>query len=332
VGTLWEGAGAATGTWGVGVFFILSGTCIHLPVARQLARGEPPSLDLARYFKRRLWRIYPPHALVIFLSWLVAWAVTLPQDYPLYLTVPTTGQFWAHIFMVHTFVPGAYYSINTVLWTIAIEAHFYLLYPLLLRLRRRVSMLTICGALFGIMVGLRVLDHFWGPPWREVLSINFPGRWWEWVLGATIAEWLVRMPQLRVSRAVGLGAAGLSLLMASVVVKLPHGILLNAVFGPFVYAVVVLLCARIEASEDRPLDRLLIAVGFRSYSLYLTHPIALTLVAAWTAIRVAPPPAPVLVALVASYGMAGLYFALVESRFLAPPAAPLEEPRLSQSL
>jgi peptidoglycan/LPS O-acetylase OafA/YrhL len=50
------------GTWGVGMFFVLSGLCIHLPVARALAAGGEPTIQLGRYFKRRLFRIYPPHA------------------------------------------------------------------------------------------------------------------------------------------------------------------------------------------------------------------------------------------------------------------------------
>ncbi len=53
------------------------------------------------------------------------------------LSVPTPGQFVAHVFMVHTFVRDAFFSINGVLWTIAVETHFYLLYPIFLVFQRR---------------------------------------------------------------------------------------------------------------------------------------------------------------------------------------------------
>jgi peptidoglycan/LPS O-acetylase OafA/YrhL len=223
----------------------------------------------------------------------------------------------AHIFMAHTFVPGALYSISSVLWTIALEAHFYLLYPLLLRCRRRVGMGVICGALFGLMLALRVVDQRLPVPWRGMLLYNFPGRWWEWVLGAVLAERLTSAPRPVVSRLLALAALALSALAVSRVTTMAHGVLVSAVVGPFFYAAVIYLAARVAPKRHDLLDRLLLGIGVRSYSLYLTHPIALTLVAAallWG--RISKPAGVVALALGGSYLLMAIFFFLVERRFL----------------
>jgi peptidoglycan/LPS O-acetylase OafA/YrhL len=320
MGAAWRFAQVAAGTWGVGIFFVLSGTCIHLPMARRLARETAPALDTREYFRRRFRRIYPPHLLVIFLSWATAAFVALPPGFEPNLSVPTPAQFWAHLAMVHTFVPGATYSVSNVLWTIALEAHFYLLYPLLLRMRAKVRLEMICVALFGLMIGLRLLDHVLPPSLSGVLTCNFLGRWWEWVLGAVIAERLVRVSREATRWPWALGLAAGSLVMVTILTKLPHGIAVAGVVGPWIYGPVVFVSALMAPTRNQVV-RYVEWVGVRSYSLYLTHPIALTLVAhvigrnggAWTQTTVA---------LLAAYTAAWSYFVTVEVRFIPGRSAP----------
>ena len=332
MGHLWRFADSGMGNWGVGLFFILSGLCIHLPVARSLAENKPPTLDLKRYLRKRARRIYPPHAVAILLSWLVAAWISLPPAFSAYLSVPTAGQLLAHAFMVHTFVPGAYYSISNVLWTIALEAHFYLLYPFLLRCRRRVEMRTLCAILFGIMVALRLLDHALPISWRGVLTYNFLGRWWEWILGAALAEWLTASPRKQVSPGLVWATAALSALAACAVSRISHGILICAIAGPFVYAFVVALAVRMETRDESVVDGILVAIGLRSYSLYLVHPIALTLVAAALWGRVSSPALEIVASVSASYLAMAIYFSLVEKRFVDIRPAPLRSPSSQLSM
>lgn len=331
IGKLWRSIGQM-GPWGVGIFFVLSGTCIHLPTARRLARGFEPAIDNRSYLRRRFRRIYPPHLLVIFLSWATAALATMPpwyQDATPYVSVPTPGQFFAHLFMLHTFVPGARNSICNVLWTIAIEAHFYLLYPLLLRLRRRYRMETICAGLFAVMVASRLLDKVLPPSLAGVMTGNFPGRWWEWVLGAVIAERLVCSRRGEAPRLLAIGLTLASVVVACVVAKLPHGILILYVCCPFLYGAVVFEMARMRPPSRWGPDRGLEWVGIRSYSLYLTHPMTLTLVA-WLTASGWPPWGQVALALAAAYSVGWVYFVIVESRFLsagAQSALPAKPPR-----
>jgi peptidoglycan/LPS O-acetylase OafA/YrhL len=313
IGEVWRFIQVATGTWGVGIFFVLSGTCIHLPIARRLGREAAPALDLREYFRRRFRRIYPPHLLVIFLSWATAAFIVLPHGFEPLVSKPTPTQFFAHIGLIHTFVPGATYSINVVLWSIALEAHFYLLYPLLLWVRRRVRIETICVVLFALMIGVRLIGRMLPPTLAGILIYNFLGRWWEWVLGAVVAERLVRGSRVRMRWPWAFALAIGSAVVVTLATKLRHGVVVAAVIGPWLYGMVVFGFALMAGPGRRGLVRALEWIGIRSYSLYLTHPIALTLVAsfvggsAW---------AQTAAAILTAHLAAWLYFATVESRFM----------------
>ena len=318
------------GHWGVGVFFVLSGLCIHLPVARKLAAGVPPAMELGPYMKRRFRRIYPPHLLVIFLSWGVAAWVPHVAGLHEMVSQPTTTQFWAHIFMVHTFVPGATYSINVVLWSIALEAHFYLLYPLILRLRRHVRMDVMVAAAFLVMLALRAADKLvFADVMRGMLTYNFPGRWWEWLLGAALAERVAAGKVPRLSAPWVAACLAISAGVAAALMNLPSGIAVLGVLGPWTYGVLVAVTLGMYQGRGW-LYRACLAVGLRSYSLYLVHPLTVT-VALFVVAGVAPWPVAVGVALAVSYAGTWLYYRGVERQFLNPPQTRARPPTPQQS-
>ena len=53
------------GQVGVAVFFVVSGFCIRLPMARALAADSGARLDVRRYLHRRARRILPPYWIAI---------------------------------------------------------------------------------------------------------------------------------------------------------------------------------------------------------------------------------------------------------------------------
>ena len=175
---------------------------------------------------------------------------------------------------------------------------------------------TILGGLFVLMLTLQAADLFLPPGLKGVLTWNFPGLLWQWVLGAVIAERLARRPPAPLRPAVVLVVATLSAVTTCAAARLPHGILLLSVIGPATYAVVVFVASSMRFSGGRAL-RALEGIGVRSYSLYLTHPIALTLsvvlLGPWFGQQSALLAG---IAFVAAYLGAVLYFALVERRFL----------------
>ena len=112
------------GTWGVALFFVLSGFCIHLPQARAFSMSPVHKVDWSQFARRRARRLLPTHYAALILS---AALGSLAQTK--LITAPTAASFVAHVFMVHVWYTPLFYSINGVFWTIAIEVHFYICYP-----------------------------------------------------------------------------------------------------------------------------------------------------------------------------------------------------------
>lgn len=121
----------------VDLLLVLSGFCLFLPIARQMARGEMNAgqVDVRAFYRRRAMRILPSYYFCILL---ILFAVVLP-------TWPYTNaaEFWrdllANLTMTQTFFAETFFftKFNVVLWTVCIEMQFYLLFPLLARVFAR---------------------------------------------------------------------------------------------------------------------------------------------------------------------------------------------------
>ena len=111
---------------------LLSGFLLALPVARRALAGtpaeavEPPEA----FYRKRFWRIVPSYYLVVML--MLIWA--LPQG--LYRSGwAILKDLWAHLTFTHTLFYDSYLltPLSGVLWTLAVEVQFYLLWPLIAR-------------------------------------------------------------------------------------------------------------------------------------------------------------------------------------------------------
>lgn len=260
------------GTWGVTLFFVLSGFCIHLPQARREFEGAP-FIGWREFYKRRARRLLPTHYASIAVACLAA--VFVPTDL---VTRPTAGTLAAHVFMAHTLVSMAYfYSINAVFWSIAVEVHFYLTYPILQRMRKRlgpwflVALLVLGGVVYGAAYLRPEGDS------RFVIQHLFLVTWWQWGLGAALADIYVRGTAHPLLRAVVFpGAAwiwGASSLLVAYLDPVAAGVHVRPWIAPALCAA-ALLAASIgnpRARGTRPFEW----IGEFSYSLYLIHPVAL---------------------------------------------------------
>ena len=132
------GSAVAAGSLGVTVFFALSGFLISLPFWKCKLQGK--SVHFRSYFHRRFWKIYPPLAFsVVFLLPFYIW---IYGETALYLKTAVdwlTGIAWLIP------VSGKF---NTVMWSLIVEVHFYLLLPLAFISLRKVSYRTSLWALF----------------------------------------------------------------------------------------------------------------------------------------------------------------------------------------
>ena len=113
---------AVFGYWGVDCFFVLTGFLLCGPFLRAIADGTP--LPGWRPFAaRRILRIYPLYAVALVLS---------VADLAAHAQGPSFLDVGAHLLMLHGFVVPYVTQINGPLWTMAVDAQFYVLMPIVL--------------------------------------------------------------------------------------------------------------------------------------------------------------------------------------------------------
>lgn len=256
---------------GIPLFFVISGFCIHLG---QVRHGG--TFQFAAFWRRRLWRLYPTYFVVLVgsIGMLVLMLMTgtgseLLARYPEPRLRGIAEDFAYHVVMLHGLVPlydqGAG---NPSLWTLAREEYLYLMYPLLLVIRRRMPWHSVTTLMAGLTILFQyVLTRFMTSPdavWLLVHSA--PALWIQWQLGVVAADayrGAIRLPAFwRQARWV------------------PVWMLLGYLFKPgtiflgFAFFTAVNACVRREL-DGRWLATGLVGaitrVGFWSYSLYLVH-------------------------------------------------------------
>jgi len=124
----------ATGFIGVHLFFFLSGFVISYPFigAMLTERAQPTWRNFAW---RRFIKIVPSYVLSI----AIAYALGYAQAQPNASAVPDLV---THLLFIHTWFPLRYGTIDGVLWTLAVEVQFYLVFPLIWRCFKRQPWLT----------------------------------------------------------------------------------------------------------------------------------------------------------------------------------------------
>lgn len=119
-----------TGYEMVDMMLLISGFCLFLPYARNKFMGEPLG-SIGNYCKKRAARILPSYWFCIFLI-LFVFAIPLGE----YMS---SEHMWkdliSHLTFTHIYVDEGYLQtrLNCVLWTLAIEVQFYIIFPFLAR-------------------------------------------------------------------------------------------------------------------------------------------------------------------------------------------------------
>jgi peptidoglycan/LPS O-acetylase OafA/YrhL len=131
------------------LFFVLSGFCIHLPIA---SRNSSP--NWAAYAVRRFFRIYPAYLATLLFCFLAA-VVFFRDGGDL---VGQLSVYAASAVMIQNWVMGgSQIALNPSLWTIPVELEAYIFYPLLLWFWRQhglsgaLALTLFCTAIGAIM-------------------------------------------------------------------------------------------------------------------------------------------------------------------------------------
>lgn len=293
---------ARNGMIGVDLFFLITGFLLVLPWLRnEAAGGAAPSA--AAFYRRRMRRILPAYYVHLLALFLVALPLLRGLEFWRYNTVHVLENLSAHILLVHYFTPatsGAL-SVNGALWSLALEAQFYLLLPLLApvfaRAPVRTAAVLVALALAWRWLAAHHLDAWvaWmraiEPRWnvteagaRHLLATQLPGYLAHFAAGMLAALAWLRSRQAAPSWKRGAVATGALAVLGAL--HAPGG----WVLGEWTWIVALAaLAAVFTTAVVRPgpvASRLLSAAplafaGRVSYSAYLYHVPLLLLVNAW---------------------------------------------------
>ncbi len=256
---------AETGSFGVQVFFAISGFIIGLPFARHYLDAAPlPSLG--DFYSRRLLRLGPPYVINMVVIFLLLWLVNHEPFGEL------VKHLLASLGYVHNLIYDTTSSINTVAWSLEIEMQFYLVAPLL-------------GASFALRRSLHRRLLWIGMGVAVMLMRRFaPGHHF-WLFGYA-EHFLVGFLLLDGSRSLKSGAARPSALMDALSLA-SWAVLLAALMnrGSWISGFLQPICLFLGLAgilHGRWLIRLfanrwIAAIGGMCYTLYLWHPFTMSI-------------------------------------------------------
>jgi len=201
---------------GVDVFFVLSGFLITVQCAE--AGDSLPWRRIGKFYVRRFWRIAPAYLVVVAATALVGAHMMLADDARrLEMSALASALFAANLYFNNDlgyFAPSAIYSPLLHLWSLGVEAQFYLVWPLAIRFAlprptwRRLAIVAAIGAVsFALSVAWSFLD-------AKTAFFSLPSRLWEFGAGAAVAlapQFAARVAQWR--HAGRLAAAALAVLL-----------------------------------------------------------------------------------------------------------------------
>lgn len=261
---------------GVDVFFVISGYLITAILLRDLDQGR---YSIARFYERRIRRIFPALVAVLLVTVALATVLLVPRDLRSFSqSLAATAAFLSNAFFFRSsgyFSPVAESAPLLHTWSLAVEEQFYIVFPLLLRAlyglgRRRLGTVLAALALVSFLAGI-----WWLPRAPNAAFYLLPFRAWELLLGALLALGALPVLGSRPARE-ALAALGVALVLGSAA-ALSHETPFpgyHALF-PTVGAALLIYTGDGNAGPTRVAamlsSRLLVGIGLVSYSLYLWH-------------------------------------------------------------
>ncbi len=273
------------GWLGVPVFFVLSGYCIHRSNASRLSSGRPLEWSTRRFYWRRFMRIYPVFFVALCLTALVD-SLNAPANLASGTHADGTSDssmtFLVNVALLQGLLAPVYGS-NTVFWTLSIEFHLYMFYPVVLWIILRRSPLAALG--FAAAVSTLFCATYYYFDFGKVLpyahggSPVFLSHLLIWVAGAYLAE--VEFARAPLPNGWLWTLTWVACLLAGIVLQerghvdwspLPLAV---GAFGLVAFALRVIVWSGLTSGS---VGIALVGLGVISYSLYATHRISFGLI------------------------------------------------------
>lgn len=199
---------------GVDIFFVVSGYLIGGIILQQIRQD---SYSVRQFYVRRFRRIMPALMVMLFVTTIAAWFVLLPQSlvdygYSLASAALSVSNFF-YLNQYGYFAPTADAQPLLHTWSLGVEEQFYLVFPLMMLLLRRLPsgpFRIVLGGLALLSLGASIIGVSVAPTATFYL---LPSRFWELLLGVLAVG--LRIPPQRWIRE-SLAACGLILVAGSI--------------------------------------------------------------------------------------------------------------------
>ena len=268
-----------TGYMMVDMMIFMSGFCLFLPYARKMVYGERAQ-SVSEFYVKRAARILPSYYIAVAVALVFALAMGAYASNQNMLK-----DLFAHIFLVHNFFPETYVmtQLNGVLWTVAVEAQFYLFFPLYAKAFQKKPILTYLGMIaIGLSSSYLIGQNF--DTINQSLYVNHVLTFAGVYANGLLAAWLYMVITKNRKRKTVEGVAGMVTACACVYVyyllttqlqasdngqkwQVENRFLLSLLFMVFVLAVIF------SARWFRKIfdNRIMVFLAGISYNLYIWH-------------------------------------------------------------
>jgi peptidoglycan/LPS O-acetylase OafA/YrhL len=315
----------ATGWIGVNLFFVLSGFLITGILIDAKRPGAACGHYFLNFYARRLLRIAP-----LYYAFLAAYFYLLPLIplrvfQSMAIEPEVRPMLWLYVYNFWGAIHQEMHANVGVFWSLCVEQHFYLLWPLIVWTLDRAALKRVCVAIAVLSFAARLVVIRWFPtdhaaylltPCRfdglcagalVAVYVRDPADWrqlvqWAKVLVPVAAFYLLGMAMGQRHFLDSIDFRGSKLPGVDSSVVLSFG--LSALAVLFAGLIVLCLSAPAAAAGESPSDqvpwrvrlfgnRILRALGLYSYAIYILHPLVVTLArAALNALGVGMPSSP----------------------------------------
>ncbi len=262
---------------GVDIFFVISGYLISAILFREIKNN---TFSVLKFYQRRILRIFPALAIVLFSSLLYGWFTLMASEYAQLgsLTAASAGFVANEVLREQS----GYFDFTSSskpllhLWSLGIEEQFYLFWPGILAIS---SMVCNSGKIIIFWAFLWLISFLtnchWVHQYPENVFYSIPTRFWELLSGGLLAWWSSQAPHFstdspRFNALLGLLAS--ALLLVPVIFLNP-----DSAFPGFwallpVASATLLIFLPPKTWTHRLLGHpLMVKIGLISYPLYLWH-------------------------------------------------------------
>lgn len=262
-------------TCGVDLFFVLSGFLI----TGILLRSKNSPNYFKSFYVRRALRIFPLYYLALAMIWAGTKILGEPPDALMGTPSDRTWLWFYGSNILMTLRHNWTYSSLNHFWSLAVEEHFYLVWPFLVMALETGPLLRVCLA--AVPASLLIRAAFVYPMHNEIAAYVLTiCRVDSLLIGCFIAIIAYLKGPERLKPAAIAVALGMVLVVPIFISVVPHASNLDRIWGPTIFALLfaALLVLTLTRAECRHFfdNRFLRVLGKYSYGLYICHFVVIT--------------------------------------------------------